>query len=76
MAITNHKGVMPIAGKSDSRFLRSWRCPKAWSIAGRPPPVPYVPQYYEKWLASLAGLVVKIDLVTAAETDSSKVATD
>jgi hypothetical protein len=38
--------------------------------------VPHVPQHYEKWLASLTGLVVKSDLVTAAEIDSGKVATD
>jgi hypothetical protein len=38
--------------------------------------VPHVPQHYEKWLASLTGLVLKSDLATAAEIDSGKVATD
>jgi nitrile hydratase subunit beta len=41
------------------------------------PPADYLRMsYYEKWLASLSGLAVKTDLVTAAEIDSGKAAPD
>jgi nitrile hydratase beta subunit len=41
------------------------------------PPADYFRMsYYEKWLASLTGLMVKTDLVTAAEIDRGKAAPD